>query len=70
MKIFVGKNHYELRALEYDALFNNSIRINFKRSILISNPQITILLSMLRQNHEQEIGTFKPVINCFENKSS
>lgn len=46
--INIGKKSYDLRALSYYDLFNKKIIINFKKSILISQPTISICLSYMR----------------------
>jgi hypothetical protein len=48
LHINIGKNTYNLRALSYYDLFNKRIIINFKKSILISQPTISIYLSYMR----------------------
>lgn len=70
MEIILGKNRYKIRALVYQNLFNKTIRINFKKSLLVSSPEITIYLSMLRENHEIELGLFKPNLKNFEKEGN
>lgn len=51
-------------------MFGNTIVFKFKRSLLVSDPEVKIFLSLLRSNLEQEIGCLEPKISHFEKDKS
>jgi hypothetical protein len=48
LRINIDQNNYELHASNYDNLLNKTITINFKKSLFITQPEITMQLRYLR----------------------
>lgn len=59
LDVQVRGHKYKIHSLNYNNLFNKTMRIRFKKSLLTSTPELSFYLSMVRENCEIEMGVFK-----------